>query len=418
MIAGRVPRSGWLAAGAVALSGASHLAGLTAWEGPPETLIEGGGGGAVAVQGTAFEDLVAGGAMPVAAERAPETTPEAARPFEAAERADVPEPEVAARTAPEAALPEVPPIETARVAPVTTAQTPEVEAAAAPAARPAEAPDAQTAARADNQATLPAQTVEAAPPLPAAGVPMRTVLPAEIAGAPAPADVPPVEARPPVAAVAAPPPVAPRPEALPPVAALSAPASDAASAAPLAPLAPVAPAAPVASAEVVPEDDRATTPRLSARPPRRPASIPQRAAELAAARAAEAARQTLSAPQTPPAQGNATVTARRGATAGQVDGQAATSGTGRRRQAGNAEISNYRGQVQSCVARAAARAGGGRSARVRVSFAVGGNGRIGPVSASGDPRLARAVQRAVAGARCPAPPAGAPRSYAVTVTVR
>lgn len=113
-------------------------------------------------------------------------------------------------------------------------------------------------------------------------------------------------------------------------------------------------------------------------------------------------------------------TQRSNATAGSATGSTTARATQSGRtssgtQSGNtAAASNYPGKVFSCVGRAARRVSGRGAATI--AFSVSGSGRITGAyvaQSSGNARLDRALVRAIAGTRCPAPPAGARRSYSV-----
>ena len=133
----RMPRSRLVAGLAVLLALAAHAAALVRNDAVEEAQYEGGGGdGAIAALGSAFEDMTAGRAEPVTAD---ETTPEA--PVEQAppEDREVSQPEKTAET------PKAEPVETP-VEPVeeTTETAPE---AAKPVVKPVVTPMETTAAR-------------------------------------------------------------------------------------------------------------------------------------------------------------------------------------------------------------------------------------------------------------------------------
>lgn len=160
------------------------------------------------------------------------------------------------------------------------------------------------------------------------------------------------------------------------------------------------------------------TPRLSARPPARPAAVEARAAE-AVARAETAV--TPTAPPAPARQGNARTDTRRGSVSGSQTGQVASSGQGRQSSAGNAAALNYPGEIQRRIARQ-------RLPRVRasgvaqVSFTVadnGGLGALGLARSSGSAELDReAVNLVRRAAPFPLPPPGARTSFTIPVRAR
>lgn len=167
----------------------------------------------------------------------------------------------------------------------------------------------------------------------------------------------------------------------------------------------------------------------------RPPTARSKAFEQAAKPKAEAfedakqAQQRAKAPAprakpTPARQGNSDRNARAGASSGSQQATSRSSGSGGRQQQaqGNAAASNYPGVVRSCVFGKARVRGSSGSGTVHVSFTVSGNGSIGGVGvsrSSGNGSADRAAVQAVRGVRrCPAPPAGAQRSFSLRIDVR
>ncbi|MEM1301794.1 MAG: hypothetical protein AAGH17_04355 [Pseudomonadota bacterium] len=364
MKARTVPTSGAFAGAALGLSAAVHFAALLTFEAPRNALIEGGQAVAVAVQGTSFADLAQGVTDPVeptATEdpRQADTQPPATQPdrLRATQPAQAPQSTV----------------------------TPQRENAVAVPVQPSAAIGDVSAAVVPNLATTPAPLTVA--PSVTSPVP-RAAIPSPAARSVAPAVLPPTQTAQPIV-----------------------PSSRTQTQA--------APTTPTVTGPVSNADNAETTPLVSARPVVRPESVERKGREAAERAAANARRiQANRAQSAPRPAGNANRNATRGTATNSRQGTATSSGSSRSSSAGNAAISNYQGQVQTCVARAASRARTQSGGRVNVSFSVGGNGRIGSVSVSGNARAARAVQSAVSGARCPRPPAGAPRSYSVVVVVR
>lgn len=165
-----------------------------------------------------------------------------------------------------------------------------------------------------------------------------------------------------------------------------------------------------------------TTPRLSNRPPTRPAAIEARAAALQAQRDAEAARARDQAAAQQTRRGNeARQDSRRGAVGGEAQGEAVSSGSGQTQAAGNAAASNYPGQVQRRIQRQRMPRGVGQGT-VRVSFTIAGNGGLAAIalaapSGSGelDQAALRIIQRA---APFPPPPPGANRDFVIPIQGR
>jgi len=154
-------------------------------------------------------------------------------------------------------------------------------------------------------------------------------------------------------------------------------------------------------------EDEGPALRPRARPPYFSAPPPETAQQAA---------RSLPAPQ-----GNASTSARRGATGGSAAGRATSSGRAASEAAGNAAASNYPGLVQQQIARQ-------RLPRVRssgtvhVSFSIspaGGLASLSVAASSGDARFDYAaldlVRRA---APFPAPPPGAQRSFTLPVLSR
>jgi hypothetical protein len=386
-----IPRSGLAAGMALAVSVGVHLGGLALSETPEPVLIAGGGGGVVAVEGTAFADMAQGTATPVTAERAPAARMDTVAAMAGSVSVDpatppatgskgIPDPSAA--TTPEAAPMPDPSAasrpETINADAVMAVEVPPIQALLS-AAAPPNAPRVAVPTTADAVPVSSEAALADAPPAPSSGSVVS-----ETASAISPALMPV-----PSATVV--------PQTAPSV-------------------------APKQTVTALTEEDATTTPRISARPRSRPTAVEERAAVAQASRAAPAERvraEQASRPRTATAapSGNANRIATRGSAGGSAAGRATSSGQGRAEAAGNAAISNYPGQVRSCVARAASRVRGGGGAQAAVSFRVGSNGRIGAVNVSGDARLARSISRAVSGARCPPPPPGASTSFNIPVRV-
>lgn len=355
------PASAALAGAAIVCSAGLHLVGLAQFEEPARSRIAGGASAVVAIQGTSFADMVQGGVSQPAA----------------AASARMPEPEKARGSEPV-------------IEGVSVSQTTDRAAHAAydlaAEVRIGEAPAARTAASSAVPVASRAIASDVVTSLAPSDAPLAEV---PSSGATSQPDTR-------QAARTGPPPPTSRstPGEVPAASALAR---------------AVAPT--LERLENVPDGEQgSTTPRVSLRPSKRPPSVENRAA-------AALAEEVRRAPSPQPA-GNAQTTARRGTAGGATAARATSSGSGTTQQAGNAKSSNYKGRLQTCVARAAQRASAGRSTTVSITFTVNASGRIGSVSASGDARTARAVSRAVAGTRCPAPPGGISTPGSVNVRVR
>ncbi|WP_371156431.1 TonB family protein [Jannaschia sp. 2305UL9-9] len=411
MSAHLVPRSLLIGVVALVVSGVVHLGGVVLGTERETVQIKGGSGSGMPMNGTAFADMVVGIDGPVEGDAAdpvpvietsetPEVEPEVpvqpdASPAVTTPTADTPD--TGRAEAPGAALAETAPTDAAPRPEVARAEDASTADAAPSVADVSVAPTPEATAQASALAADPAPTATA--PEIAAAVQASAVSSVAVATAQSAA----ADTLQPVARGATPPtveltsPVTPQPEIVEPVSPPSTVAT-----------------APVTAdiVEPLPEAMQDGIVVRSARPTTRPQSVERRAAEVERTREAERERQTRQAAPAPE-RGNAQTNQRAGSQQ-RGTGQTRQSGQGRAQQAGNAAVSNYPGVIASCVSRAATRARGGRGS-VRISFSVNGSGRVGGVSASGDPGLARAVTRAIQGARCPPPPPGARTSFTLPV---
>lgn len=392
----RIPRSRLVAGLAVLLALAAHAAALVRNETPETVEVEGGGGdGAIAALGNAFEDMTAGRETPVPAEEiTPEAPPEQVPP-ETQEVAEPSESQETPRTEPVETQTETPPLETARSTPEATpsetppdaqaparpvAQAPTKPVPQQPAQSPAQTPAQTTPSQAPTTglAVLPPQTMTPQKP---ETTPVQTAQPVE----PIPQEVTPQETTP--------------TETTPQE---------------------VTPTEPVTTAtlpplpdEVEPDPDSAA-PLVSRKPPNRPDDL----------RPTEPVQQK--APPKPkvaaaPQGSNADRTQRKGSETGssQATAARAAQSTAKSTEAGNAALSNYRGQVFRKIARAKRGQVNIKGATV-VALTIGSSGqlaglRVARSSGSGkldDIALAQ-VRRA---APFPAPPGGASQTYTVKIS--
>lgn len=390
--------SAFLAAVALLVSIAVHLAGAALVDTQPQTQIEGGAPATAAQLGNSFQDVASGVQTPIEAAQTdtpqpPEDTVETVEPEELTE-----EPQPTDQT--EQIRPET---QTDQPVPSQTAQTTAAEVVTS--SRPLTAAERPQPTE-TTPVPAPSQSAVAAPVQPAQ-LPEATV---EVQSAPVvrlERLTPSLSATPSTQATQTPnletaalKPIAPTPRA---------------TVEPLPQEVEIAPAEPTVL-EALPDPENETATRLSARPILRPKAIE------------EAARARAPAPQ-PVRRATSTPRPNRQATqgqnqprqrAGQSDGQrnananASSQNTSRARPAGNAAITNYPGQVQRKINRTRRPSVRGRG-QVSVSFRIARNGGLAALSvsrSSGNPNLDRAaldlVRRA---APFPAPPAGARTSY-------
>ncbi len=152
------------------------------------------------------------------------------------------------------------------------------------------------------------------------------------------------------------------------------------------------------------------------------AATPEQPKQFAALRPPE--RPKAPAPKSTPKKpiGNATQAAKRGAATGTETAKAATRGAGKTVTAdGSAAASNYPGQVMRCISRVGrprVRAQGA----ARVAFAVSSSGAVTGVTLAQSSGVAALDKEALAlisrAGPCPAPPAGAQRSFAIQIKAR
>lgn len=172
----------------------------------------------------------------------------------------------------------------------------------------------------------------------------------------------------------------------------------------------IAAAPPAETLQALPEEGV----EISPRPQVRPQSIEQQAGQR---------RTQQQAPRLAPrgnAQQNAVAGSETGGNQAAAPRQLSTN-TGRNTAAGNAAVSNYPGRVMRCISRAS-RPRVNSSGTTVVAFSISANGRVGQVRlarSSGNARLDRAAIQTISRAGpCPAPPAGARRSFQISIKGR
>lgn len=177
----------------------------------------------------------------------------------------------------------------------------------------------------------------------------------------------------------------------------------------------IAAAQPPETLQALPEDGVQVSPRPQLRPQRIERESDQRHAQQ------QQPRQQL--PVRRVQQGNSQQNAVAGSETGSNQAAATrqSTNTGRSTAAGNASVSNYPGRVMRCISRAGRPRVSSRGTAV-VSFAIAANGRVtqvGLARSSGNARLDRAAIQTISRAGpCPVPPAGARRSFQISIKGR
>ena len=187
---------------------------------------------------------------------------------------------------------------------------------------------------------------------------------------------------------------------------------------------------PLAAVPVLPEDrievldPDGTVPKLSKRPVRREPSLETPEPVRKAAPKPAPSRKVAAKPQPQKTnRGNNTQNAKAGTTRGTAE-KASTrqgSGTAKSKKAGNAAVSNYPGLVNRHLARIR-KPSLNRRGVVRVSFSIASSGGLAGVSvarSSGSPKLDQAAASMIRrAAPFPKPPAGARRSFTISIEFR
>lgn len=187
---------------------------------------------------------------------------------------------------------------------------------------------------------------------------------------------------------------------------------------------------PLAAARVVPEDridvldPDSTVPKLSKRPVRREPSLETLEPVRKAAPKPAPARKVAAKPEPQKTnRGKNTQNAKAGTTRGTADKASSRqgSGTAKSKKAGNAAVSNYSGLVNRHLARIR-KPSLNRRGVVRVSFSIALSGGLAGVSvarSSGSSKLDQAAASMIRrAAPFPKPPAGARRSFTISIEFR
>ena len=351
----------------LASAGAHGLAAYL-WWGAPQIRVEGGAEAAVQARlGNSFADLAAGILVPEPPKALDEVLPtDVVQPTTPDSALETPDPEQMAETLPPEAMRPT----TAK----TTDPVRQEEVLTSTPTQQAITPERSTEA----SVQTPALTAVPIVPLAQSAIPtpvetQEQIEPRDLAAQTiAPQTIEPIKATPPLTAVAPP------PEEL----------------------------------QALPEDRLEVSPRPQGRPQR---------IEQTAEQPRTQDRQPRPAQQAP--QGNADQNADAGSETGDAQATAPRQSTnnGRTTAAGNAAANNYPGRVMRCISSAGRPRVNARGTAI-VAFAIAANGRVGQVRivrSSGSARLDRAAMQTISRAGpCPAPPAGALRSYQISIRGR
>ncbi|MBB94051.1 MAG: hypothetical protein CML68_05525 [Rhodobacteraceae bacterium] len=408
----RIPRSRLAGCAALLLAAGAHATALVRNE-PPEAQTEGGAGAAVAALGSAFEDMTTGRESPVEAEELPpEEAVEPTPPEPPQETTETPEPPVTDRAEP-AQTPSAPadtasdaaPVDPTPPSPVEPIQQAPVQSEAAPTevTPQAQAPGLVAMAPSAGLAVAPLDTPTPQDPVEPPSLTALPVTPTE------PLDHQTPEATPPEPLT----PEAPQPET--PQAAEPVQPTEPATTAALTPVDPTTPDNP---------DPDSSAPLISRKPPNRPDSIrpPEPEPAPAPRQQAQPAPKAPAKPSAPAApQGNANQNTRKGTETGSASATAArqASSNAKSSQAGNAALSNYRGNVFRRIARAKRGRVNIKGATL-VSLTISPSGQLAGVSVARSSGSGKLDQIAVAQVRraapFPATPDGRSQSYTVKIS--